>query len=261
MKVLFIDFETNSPDAKTAHFTEVGLSLYDYHNKTWTKDMGTSCFAYEPEYPPQPEKIVELTGITDEMLKQYGSPRKDVIEMVKNTYMSRADIIVAHKIAFDKTVLFSSAKLFDIELPEKEWLCTLTNFPWPEKYTCHKLGHLGWEHDLDVKASTLHRAQDDVDLLQKLVAKYDFEKVLEYAREEWVYLKAPEMIGPWVDGGKQTGIAKSLGFSWEQVKGVEQHKWDKTWVTRVKASRLEALAEKVRTSESPFRLVKIEGLK
>src|SRR5690606_18285085 len=101
---------------------------------------------YEPEYPAQTEKIVRLTGITDEMLKASGKPRKEVIAKHIVPMMAEADIVLAHNEPFDRGVLESTSKLFEIALPEREWLCTLRNFPWKEGLTCHKLGHLGWEH-------------------------------------------------------------------------------------------------------------------
>lgn len=266
MKVLGLDFETQDADAKTTRVTEVGAALYEYNGKSdplianeWRKIEGFSSLCWEPDYPPQNPAIAELTGITDEMLKNDGKPRREIFARQLLPLVHDADIIVAHKISFDRTVLKSTAKLFDFQVPDREWLCTLTNFDWPKKLTCHKLSHLAYEHSILVDPATLHRAENDVDLMLRLLAKYDFEKVLAYAREPWVYLKA-EIAKPWTDGGVQSGIAKSLGFSFERVKGVDEYEWPKKWVTRVKASRLDDFTTQVLKSPSPFRVDKIEGL-
>lgn len=260
MIICGLDFETQSADASTTRVTEVGAALYQYipYPLPWVKLKGFSSICWEPEYPPQTEKIVELTGITDGVLQRDGRPCREVFPKLLE-FIAQADIVLAHKISFDQTVLNSTCTLLGITPPNKEWLCTLTNFPWPTKYTCHKLGHLGWEHGLNFPASSLHRAEQDVDLMMSLVQQYNFEEVLAYARSPWIYLKA-DVLGPWIDGGIQNGIAKSLGFGWESVKGDDTRKWSKTWVTRVKQSNLEKILEGVRTSASPFRVTQIQGV-
>lgn len=260
MLVLGLDFETQDADSKTTRVTEVGAALWKFRGKFGKEKIdGFSAFCWEPDYPPQSELIIELTGITDQMLISQGKSRREVFESKLLPLVHRADVIMAHKISFDRTVMKQTCKATGLEFPEKEWLCTLTNFNWPKKFTCHKLSHLAYEHSIMVDPATLHRAENDVDLMMQLIGKYDFENVLAYARKPWVYLKA-DVLGPWKDGGVQNGIAKSLGFTWEQVKGVDEHRWDKTWVTRVKADCVDALKEKVHTSSSPFRVAVIEGL-
>lgn len=262
MKVLILDWETNSADAKTTQPTEIGAALFEYKAESEVKGLQLikeyNSLIYEPEYPAQSQKIIEITGITDEMLKKDGIPRRAVLDNLL-PLVTEANLCVAHKISFDKTVLAQTATHCGALVPDKDWLCTLTNFDWPKKYSCHKLGHLAWEHDIDVKASSLHRALDDVKLLAKLIDLYDFEQVLAYAYTPWVYVRG-DILGPWLDNGVQNGIAKSLGFSWEQIKGMDDYKWPKTWVTRVKQGRYEQLLADIQASPSPFRISIIEGI-
>lgn len=256
--VLGLDFETQDADAKTTRITEIGAVLFTVIENRLKPLCDYNRLVYEPDYPPQTKKIIELTGITDDMLIAKGISRKEALrELI--TLIDSADIIMAHKISFDKTVLYSSAKLFDLVVPEKEWLCTLTNFNWPSNLTCHKLSHLAYEHGIMVDPRTLHRAFEDVALMGRVVNEYSFSDVIKYAREPWIYLKA-DVIAPWKDGGFQTGVAKSLGYSWQQVKGVDFYQWDKTWVTRVKESMFEAHKEEISKSIAPFRITKIEGI-
>lgn len=262
MKVLILDFETTSGDAENTNATEVGARMFQAVNSGLVPHPfyeGLSALCYDPGDAPLEPFITEITGITDEMLISEGRPRRIVFQELL-PLVEAADLIMAHKIAFDRTVFERTCGRLDLPVPpNKEWLCTLTNFNWPKKFTCHKLGHLAWEHDIDVKASSLHRAINDVDLLARLVNQYNFENVLAYARTPWRYLKA-DVLGPWKDGGKQNSIAKSLGFSWETVKGTDKPKWDKTWVTRVKTDKVEELRTKVMASESPFRVTEIQGI-
>jgi len=261
MKVLGVDFETQSIDAKETMITQVGAALYSYGVPVefeWSLMNGLNRYCYEPEYPPQSKIVEELTGITDDILKSSGIPRYEAFSHLV-PLIEKADIIIAHNESFDRTVLESTANKLGIKLPQKEWLCTLRNFPWPKKYTCHKLGHLAWEHGLNIKAKDLHSAFADVECMFDLVKLYDFEEVLKYAREPWVYLKA-SCCGPWVDQGVQTGIAKSFGFSYEKVYGDNLVNIPKTWVAKVKTRNLESVLEGIRLSASPFKVERIEGL-
>lgn len=261
MLVMGLDFETQDDQPKTTNVTEVGAVLYqvDLETNEFNKMVEFSHFCYEPEYPPQTEKIISLTGITDEMLKTFGKPREGVFRELM-PMVRLADIILCHKISFDETILKATCEKFSIELPKKEFLCTLTNFPWPPNLTCHKLSHLAYEHDIPHDRKSLHRAVNDVDLMIQTIAKYNFKEVLEYARKPWIYFKAT-ILEPWKDGGLQASIAKSFGFTFESVKGTDTPRWSKTWVSRTKSlEKLEEIKSGVAVSASPFRVAVIEGI-
>ncbi len=264
LKLLGLDFETQCDQVKTTRVTEVGAVLYDYspdYKRQIEKVSELSEFCYDSDYPPQTDFIVELTGITDGLLKEQGNPPREVLRVLVEDYIAQADIIFAHKIAFDKQVLEAHCEKFGIQLPKKEWLCTLTNFSWPKKYTCHKLSHLAYEHGIMVDPRTLHRASNDVALMMRLISEhYEIEKVLEYARTPWRYLKIA-IPGPWIDGGAGTTFAKQHGFSYECVKGTDFPKWPKTWVTRVKTEEEHfKIGEAARTNKQPYRVDRIEGI-
>ncbi len=259
-KFCFIDFETNGKDPLTCNPTEVGALLVEkLDGDKWIQLESYNSLIYESHYPPQPETIVELTGITDEMLKSEGKHPREVVAGLM-PLINECDAIVAHKSYFDMNVLRRMLQGDDKQLVNSkfEW-CTLSNFPWPAKYTCHKLAHLAYDHGIVVHPDTLHRAVDDVTLLTAVVAKYKFEDVLAYAKTPWAYFKG-EVCKPWHDGGAQSEVAKELGFGWEKVRHVEEYKWDKTWVARVKANKVDEFKQKIADSKCPFRIVQVEGL-
>ena len=174
--------------------------------------------------------------------------------------MEKATHIFAHKKAFDKTILYARCKELGLEPPEREWICTLTEFAWPKKYTCHKISNLAYEHGILVDPRTLHRAENDCDLMMRLITEhYDIAEVVAYAKEPWIYFRA-DVLGPWQDNGVQNGIAKNAGFSWEKCKGTEGPVWSKKWVARFKARDVEAMLKLIEESESPFRVSRIEGI-
>lgn len=260
MHILTVDFETQGDNALETRVTEVGACSLTLSVNESALMRVYNQLCWESDYPPQDPFIVELTGITDEMLKKDGVPRHlafaRLIPLVQG-----ADVIFAHKKAFDQTVFESTCRALGIEVPTgKEWICTLSEFNWPAKYTCKKLSHLAFDHGLEFDRSKMHRAGDDAALLMRLIQLYGLEKVLVYARAPWVYIKA-DILPPWKDGGAQKEIAYKLGFSYERCKYTEAPVWSKTWVMRTKdAGLFEQMQVKVAASASPFRLSIIEGI-
>lgn len=257
MNLLAIDFETQSNDPRTTNVTEVGAAGWfeggaiDYSQLCW-----------EPSYPPQDPFIADLTGITDEMLTKEGLPRKPAFEKLCQ-YINQATHIFAHKKAFDQVVFESTCERLGIIYPRRTWICTLTEFEWPKKFTCMKLGHLAFEHGLfdngRYDRTKCHRASDDAKLLLSLVAEYKLDDVLAYAYSPWRYFKA-DILPPWKDGGAQKDKAVKLGFSYERCKYTEGPSWPKTWVTRVKEKNVAVLLEASHAAQIDFRIAPIQGI-
>jgi DNA polymerase III epsilon subunit-like protein len=233
LNLLFLDFETQSADAKNTNITEIGAHFV---KGSLTQDFST--LVYDHDYPPQTPEIVDLTGITDGDLKREGKSPKEALNDLLMIFKS-ADLIIAHNTSFDRTVVESTAKRVGLDWPEKEWLCTYSEFPWPEKYTCKKLSHLALDHGVPMDKRKLHRALDDVILLRDLLKLYSLEDVLKYKRSPWVYLKAI-ISKPWIDGGVQKDQASKMGFGWERCRGTSEPLFEKQWVKRVKEGQVDA---------------------
>lgn len=237
MLVLGLDFESQCDKPETTRITEVGAVLADFQPGQTPGVLETySTLCWEPNYPPQSEAIIELTGITDWDLKNYGRTRVEAFEHLL-PMVQKAEVVVAHNKSFDQ-------KLFETEYERQGrtdafnciWLCTLTEVPYPEKYTCKKLSHLAWEHDIPVDRSKLHRSVYDVKIMLDLLAKYDLQEVLKYASEPWIYLLSNPMA-PWKDNGVEVAKVKKMGFFWQKYKG-DEREFQKTWVKRVKQSQV-----------------------
>lgn len=229
MKLLGLDFETQDDKPEITRITEIGAILTDTDDPGYAKRLNVLC--WDTSYPPQTEHIVELTGITDEDLKTKGISRERAFDELV-PLVAQADIVVAHNKAFDQ-------KVFEAEMTRqgrgqfsKQWLCTLTEIPYPEKYACKKLSHLAWEHDIQVDRRRLHRADYDVEIMLQLLHKYNLKDILAYAAESWEYLQAV-FDAPWVDGGVGKAKAQKLGYGWEKARG-DDRSFPKKWVKRVK---------------------------
>jgi DNA polymerase III alpha subunit (gram-positive type) len=254
MFVCGIDFETQGIDAEQTNPTEVGAILFEVtlgETETWEHFDEYNSLIWEPGYPPQTEQIVKLTGITDAMLRKEGLPIKEVYEEHLFPFLERADIILAHNKKFDKTVLYSSAARNQLVPPEKRWLCTWSEMPYPSTQTCKKLSHLGLDHGLKMDNRELHRAVNDVELMLEIVQKYSIQKVIAYADEPNIIVRAL-IPAPWTDGGKGKEEATRRGFSWESPRNTDL-KFDKCWVKQIKVS---ALSNEIENAS--FKIVEIK---
>ncbi len=250
MKLLFIDFESQCDDAATTNPTEVGMFMFDTESG---EKLEQSSMIYAEHYPPQTPEIVELTGITDEMLKSQGGDPKAIFGVI-GAWVGRADFVLAHNANFDRGVYEATATRLGLvpALPKDRWICTVNDVPWAKKYRCKILSHLAFQHGMDVKLADLHRALDDVKLMAGLIlSHYEIEDIIAYAKIPVVTIFANGIKPPWEDGGASNKIVKKLGFGWEKAPKTEQPVYPKRWVKRVRETELEA--EK---AKCPFKLTR-----
>lgn len=112
-----------------------------------------------------PEKIVELTGITDEMLSQHGiteqAAAEEFAEIVNGAESGQSErtLLVAHNANFD--LCFVRWWLVAKRLPILEFVDTVTVFKDRRAYP-HKLSNAIAAYHLQDKVQNTHRAIDDV---------------------------------------------------------------------------------------------------
>ena len=239
MLILGVDFESNGLDVINSHITEIGAVLFDTDKGSSVESL--SCFLYDESYPPQSQDIIELTGITDELLKQEGIfPEQGLHKL--GELMKQADYIVAHNKKFDARIGAHFSARYETPLPSKNWLCSLTELEWPKQITCRKLAHIAFELCPDLlfkegKLIPLHHAMNDVQLMLNLISRVtDWKTFIEYASQPWATLQAV-VPAPWTDAGVGKDWAKKNGYGWESPPGSDL-KYEKSWVKRVKESKL-----------------------
>ena len=153
-----LDLETTGFSFRTEKITEVGIMKF----KNGEVIDEFSCFV-NPE-KPIPQRVIEVTNITDEMVKDAETIEKvmpKIIEFVGDS------VLVAHNADFDIGFLKYNAKLLGLSL-ENTYLDTLRLakelFPEFKKY---KLGLIA--EKLGIKVEVAHRALDDVDTTVKVL--------------------------------------------------------------------------------------------
>ena len=153
-----LDLETTGFSFRTEKITEVGIMKF----KNGEVIDEFSCFV-NPE-KPIPQRVIEVTNITDDMVKDAKTIEKvmpKIIEFVGDS------VLVAHNADFDIGFLKYNAKLLGLSL-ENTYLDTLRLakelFPEFKKY---KLGLIA--EKLGIKVEVAHRALDDVDTTVKVL--------------------------------------------------------------------------------------------
>ncbi len=165
-----LDLETTGLSFRTEKITEVGIMKV----KDGEVIDEFECFV-NPE-KPIPQKVVEVTNITDDMVKDAETIDKvmpKILEFVGDS------VLVAHNADFDIGFLKYNAKQLGLSL-ENTYIDTLrlakSLFPEYKKY---KLGMIA--ENLGITVEVAHRALDDVDTTVKV-----FRKMLEMLEEKGV---------------------------------------------------------------------------
>jgi len=229
IKLLGLDFETQGFPADKTNATEVGailveLKVHEDVNGRPVDRFPTraelarfNALMWDSTYPPQSREIVELTGITDAILKEQGlSPKTAIQEVVK--LMAAADLVMTHNVTFDRAVFEEQCKRAGLTIPEVKWFCSLRDINYPKKFSCKKLGHLALDHGVKMDDRKMHRATDDVELMLDLVlGNYHILDLLDYHSQPKVTVKI-DIPKPWTDGEKGKSHAIANGFAWNGTK-------------------------------------------
>jgi DNA polymerase-3 subunit alpha (Gram-positive type) len=162
-----LDLETTGFSPVTEKITEIGIMKL----KDGKVIDSFSCFV-NPE-KPIPAKVIEVTNITDDMVKDAETIDKvfpKVLDFIKDC------VLVAHNAAFDMNFLKHNAKVlgYDFDFTYVDTL-TLAQEVFPE-FKTYKLGRIA--KNLGIKVEVAHRALDDVDTTVKV-----FNVMLEKLKE------------------------------------------------------------------------------
>lgn len=171
--IVFFDTETSGLDANTEQIIEIAAVCIDKDGNTTTMDE----FVRLPEGKTLPAEIVELTHITDEMLKSEGISHAlasqkffDIIEGCNRQKV----LLAAHNAQFDLmfTRRFLKGKRFSVEL---SFLDTVTVYKDRAPYP-HKLETAIEHYKLQDLVQNSHRAIDDVLALVEVASAMSRER-------------------------------------------------------------------------------------
>lgn len=230
MRVLGIDFESTGLDVTKDRITEIGLVLWDVPTKRPLLTIGI--FYHDETYPPLSAEIRELTGITDELLREFGTkPAENLAWLEAFGQKHEVRYLVGHGSEnFDRPLLLSELDRASLSAPWLRaipWIDTRNDLPFKKEPISRKLAHLAL--DAGFLNPFSHRAVFDALTTLKVFSQYDFEEILEHQKIPFVTCRALVSFND-----KQ--LAKDLRYGWEKAG---DKSYPKFWVKRVKENQLD----------------------
>lgn len=173
--IVVFDTETSGLDFKSDKIIEIAAVKLQ---KNECGKIVTVCeideFVRLPEGRVLDPFVVNLTGITDEMLLEKGISYDEAAELFFSVISDGLTLLVAHNAQFDLMFVRSLLKGKKFEHPLK-FLDSLTVYKDRRPYP-HKLENAITAYNLDGKVRNSHRAIDDVKALVEVLMAMDTER-------------------------------------------------------------------------------------
>lgn len=211
MLLLGIDLETNCADVESPDMAiiEIGAVIWDTCRRTPVAMMNHMISDTVEELD---DVITELTGITLNMLKEFGIPIREAMEQFIDM-TEQCEFYVAHNgNKFDRPIIENTLEQLELcqDAPDnKLWIDTMIDVP----YACktRKLTYLATEHGF--LNPFPHRALFDVCAMFNVLDNYDIHEVVAIANTPMITLQA-------LVGFPEKDLAKERGFMWDGNKKV-----------------------------------------
>lgn len=240
-----IDVETTGLSHETDSVIEIGLRVFAFNRNTGALASLLDSYSefQDPGVPLTPE-IIQLTGITDEMVKGKKIDWNEVDRL-----LSKCQVVIAHNAAFDRPFIDRSSPISK----NKIWACSFQQIDWAKKgFTSSKLEVLSIFHGFFTDA---HRALQDSDALLYLLSQKDEGTKQAYLAELLSKAREPSTIVSALYSAFETkDILKAAQYRWEANQ--------KCWTKEVPNSAIEAevrfLEEKVYSGKFKGKLSEIQ---
>ena len=182
--IVFFDTETTGLDADTCQIIELAAIRIERTGNGALRMAGSmDDFIRLPEGEKLPEKIAELTGITDELLENEGLDENDAVYNFEELIADKAGpvLLVAHNAQFDLNVVGTMAERYaqpcSYYLSRADYLDSLTVYK-DRRVRPHKLADAIEAYNLADRVENSHRAIDDV------MALFEVCRAMENERDD-----------------------------------------------------------------------------
>ena len=136
---VFLDIESTGLSYTIDKLLELGMVKFEYTEDGRIFNLLEEFNGYQDPKIPIPEHITKLTGITDDMVKNYSIENSKVAE-----YLEEVDIIISHNAQFDRA-------FFETAFPDivpKAWACSMRNIDWNnEDISSFKLEYIAYRYN------------------------------------------------------------------------------------------------------------------
>lgn len=211
MKAAFIDFETTALNPKDGFVIEAAVIVAEFNDNLEITGVLEHYHSYNDPGIPIPEKITEITGITDEMVRW----EKLDWEKIQNL-LNDSDVIVAHNAEFDR-----KWAAYHGNITNENWVCSYRMVDWKKSFENSKLETIQKSMGINAQA---HSAFEDVKSLIKVLRRKNQEGQTFFQ----------EMLDNFNSGilnwaikvsYNDKDIAKQHGFCWDGI--------NKFWVRKI----------------------------
>lgn len=184
MYLLGIDLETTGVDPSSSEIIEIGYMVWDTAQSC---PITFGSYLIKDKHP-LPAEIKTITGIHDNYLNKFGVDLKQAILSLADI-AEKCDFLVGHNVIdFDRKYLKKACEKYLIKFPQKYWIDTMIDIPYPSSIKTRKLNYLAVEHNISVIIA--HRAVFDVWTTMQILSKYDINKTTERAKTGFIKLIA-----------------------------------------------------------------------
>ncbi len=203
---VFIDVETTGLHSHTDKIIELGMVMFEYAKDGRIFRITEEYSQYQDPGIPIPKMITNMTGITDDMVKN-----QHIDKAMFEKYMKAANIIISHNAKFDRHFL----EVLFPDIMKRPWGCLMHNIDWKlQGIESHKLEYIAYRYGFFYEG---HRAITDclagVHILSKKLLqsdRYVFTELLENCRK--LTYKIWALGAPF----ETKDILKQRGYKWER---------------------------------------------
>mgnify|MGYP006423265351 CR=1 FL=1 len=212
---ILLDLETTGLDADKGEIIEIAMVPFTYSNDGRIFEVHEAYNELQEPSQAIPTIITQITGITDEMVKDHTIKAEKVLEVAEP-----AALIIAHNAAFDRKFAEKAFEVFST----KAWACSMTDVPWQEEqYESLKLEYLAMRNGFFYDG---HRATADCYAAIELLAQtlpnsgvLALAALLENARRPTCRV--------WAEGSSFDfkDILKARGYRWNDGNDGQLRSW------------------------------------
>jgi DNA polymerase-3 subunit epsilon len=214
---LCLDTETTGLNHAEDKIIELGIVAFEYDPISAEIIRVTDRYnGFEDPGLPLPKEIIEITGITDEMVCGQNLDDAQV-----NMLANQAAVVIAHNAAFDRKFVEARFPVFTT-LP---WACSVNQIDWrEERISTRVLEYLLFKFGLFIHA---HRALDDAEgVLGILLGKLPVSKTPVFKALLNIYEEVTSKISAVGAPFEKKDVLKQRGYRWNDgLQGGSKSWW------------------------------------
>lgn len=203
-----LDVETTGLNQADDSIIEIGIRQFLFNRQTGeVLALGKAYESFQDPGRPLSQEIIDLTGITDEMVAG-----KQIDWNSVNALLEEVSVVIAHNARFDRPFIDRKSKVST----EKVWACSLKQIDWATQgYTSAKLELLNIYHGFFTES---HRALNDVDALLYLLSLPSATSQTPYMMELLINARRPmsHVIASAAPFEAKENL-KSRAYSWDST--------------------------------------------